>query len=97
MKSFKDFGIQTTQQAFVGDKIKISRILNREITVHNFKIEDSKQFKGKCLHLQVEVNGTKSVIFTGSAVLLDAIAQVPKDGFPFTTTIVEENDRYEFT
>lgn len=82
-----------------GDKIKIDRILNREIIVHDFKIEKSKYEKGngRCLYLQIEVNQTKHVVFTGSAGLIDAIEQVPKSSFPFSTTIVRENERFEFT
>ncbi|MGB4775719.1 MAG: hypothetical protein WBP45_11130 [Daejeonella sp.] len=96
MKTFRDFGIKTTHQAFTGDRIKISKILNREITVHDFKIEDSK-FKGKCLYLQIQLNETKHVVFTGSTILMDVIQQVPNDGFPFKTTIIEESERFEFT
>lgn len=97
MKNFKDFGIKTESNSFTGDKIKISKILNRQITVHNYKIEDSKHNAGKCLNLQIELNGTKHVVFTGSVVLADQIIKIPEDGLPFSTIIVEENDRYQFT
>ncbi len=33
----------------------------------------------------------------GSSMLIEAIKQVPENGFPFTTTIVEDNDRFNFT
>lgn len=96
MKSFKDLGIRSEQQGFTGDKIKISKILNREIVVEAHKVTNSK-FDGSCLHLQIKIGETKHVVFTGSAHLMAMIAQVPKDAFPFKTTIVEENERYEFT
>ncbi|WP_017258424.1 hypothetical protein [Pedobacter arcticus] len=96
MKTFKDFNITVAHSAFTGDKIKISKILNREITVSDYKIDDSK-FKGKCLCLQIELNGTAHVVFTSSIILMEAIKQVPKDGMPFKTTIIQENERYEFT
>lgn len=98
MNYFKDLGIKPKTNTFVGDKIKISRILNTEITIHDYKIEDSKQKQGtKCLTLQIERNETKNVVFTGSTILMDMITQVPKDKFPFITKIVQENERYEFT
>lgn len=101
MKSFSQFNISITSKAFQGDKIKMSKILNREIVVHHFKIEDSKHFKekgsGKCLQLQISTNNNMHVVFTSSSGLLEAIKQIPEDGFPFKTTIIEENDRYIFT
>jgi RNA-directed DNA polymerase len=101
MNSFSQFNIKTNTRGFEGDKIKISKILNREIAVHHFKIEDSKLFKdkgsGKCLHLQISLGDKMHIVFTSSSCLIEAIMQVPENGFPFSTTIVEENDRYKFT
>lgn len=100
MKSFNDFNISITTKSFVGDKIKMSKILGKEIIVHHFKIEDSKCFKGnadKCLKLQITFNGESRIVFTGAGGLLEMIQQVPEDGFPFTTTIIEENERFKFT
>ena len=101
MKTFSQFNIQSANKGFEGDKIKMSKILNREIVVHHFKIEDSKVFKdrgsGKCLHLQISFNNEKHVIFTSSSGLIEAIQQVLEDGFPFTTTIIQDNERFMFT
>jgi len=97
MKSFSQFNIKTPSKGFEGEKIKMSRILNREIVVHGFKIEDSKVFKGKCLHIQISFNNEKHIVFTSGTVLIEMIQNVPPDGFPFSATIVEENDRFLFT
>jgi hypothetical protein len=97
MKQFKDFNIKTEPSTFIGDKIKISKILNREIVVHNFKLDNSKFNTGKCLCLQIELNTSKHIIFTGSSVLAESIKQVPAEGFPFKTVIVQENEMYQFT
>lgn len=99
MNAFKDFQITSSRAAFTGDKIKIDRILNREIVVVAYKIETSKYEKGngKCLHLQIEIGQTKHVVFTGSTGLMDQIEKVPRDKLPFKTTIVRENERFEFT
>lgn len=99
MKNFKDFGIYSTSKAFVGTKIEIHNILNTDINVHEYRIADSKFQKDKvekCLHLQISIGEIKHVIFSGSVFLIDAIQQVPKDGFPFTTKIVKDNKRYMF-
>lgn len=43
MKNFKDLNIQpSATQSFTGDKVKMHKVLNREIVVHDFKIEPSK-------------------------------------------------------
>jgi hypothetical protein len=101
MNSFNQFNIKPREKGFEGDKIKIIKIINREIIVHDFKIEQSKIFKekgtGKCLHLQISVNNEKHIIFTSSCGLIDVIQLIPKTGFPFTTTIIQENERYLFT
>lgn len=100
MNQFKDFGIKTQTKGLAGEKIKINKILNRQINVKDFKIECSKFEKGngKCLHIQIELEGEDRIIFTGSGALIEQIEMVPKDKFPFQTTIVRQmNDRFEFT
>lgn len=98
MNNFKDFGIKPRKQSMEGDKIKMSKVLNREITVHGFKVDDSKAKPGtKYLMMQISIAETKHIVFTGSKNLIELIEQVPVDKFPFTTTIIEENERFEFT
>lgn len=100
MNKFSDFGIKPRNQFMEGEKISIHKILNREIKVISHKIEPSKFMEkgnGKCLHLQIEVAGEKRVLFTGSTILMESISQVPINKFPFSTTIVKDNDRLMFT
>lgn len=101
MNSFKQFNIKPVTQGFVGDKIKIVKIIGKEIEVHDYKIEESKVFKdrgtGKCLHLQIKFNGEMHIVFTSAVGLINAIEQIPRDGFPFMTIIIQENDRYYFS
>lgn len=97
MKKFSQFDIKISQKGFIGDKIKIQKILNREIVVHHYMITDSKHFKGKCLKLQISLNDNMHVLFTGSNGLIEGITQVPDNAFPFETTIIEKDDRYLFT
>lgn len=99
MNSFSQFNIKASSKSFEGDKIKIDRILNKQIIVEAFKIENSKYEKGngKCLHMQVIVDNAKRVVFTGSASLMEMVGKVPNDGFPFQTTIIKENERFQFS
>jgi hypothetical protein len=98
MTAFKDLGIKPELSTFTGDKIKIDKLLNAEISVLDYKIEDSKVKAGtKCLILQLEKSGIKHVLFTGSTILIQMIQKVPKDKYPFTTTIIKESEHLEFT
>jgi hypothetical protein len=100
MKNFKQFDIKPESKAFEGDKIKIERVINKEIIVEAFKIEDSKykeKGNGKCLHLQIHVDNQKRVLFSGSSTLQEMIQRVKPEDFPFTTIIIKQNDRYQFS
>lgn len=99
MKNFKDLNIEASSASLTGEKIKIDRVLNKPIVVHGYQLKDSKFEKGngKCLHIQIEMNGEKRVVFTGSGVLMETIQKVPVDSFPFSATIVKDNDRFLFT
>jgi hypothetical protein len=103
MHSFSQFGIKVVSKCFVGDKIKMSKILNKEIVVHDFKIMASTvdafkaQGSDKCLHLQISLNNEKYIVFTSSGFLMDAIEQIPEDGFPFATVIIQDEKRLQFT
>lgn len=98
MNQFKDFGIKPELKNFTGDKMPIKRVFNTPIKVLDFKIENSKHKENtRCLTLQIEYKDEKRIIFTGSTVLIQQIENVTKDKFPFTTTISNKNEYYEFT
>lgn len=98
MKSFKDMGIKMVSPNFTGDKIRIEGLLNREITVLDFKIEDSTVKIGtKCLHLWLEIEGIKRVHFSGSKGLMQMIQQIDRADLPFRTTIIKENQTLQFS
>ncbi len=100
MRKFSELNITIENKSFTGEKIAIKKILNKEISVVAYKIGGSKytdKGTGKCLHLQITLNGDKRVVFTGSSTLMQQIEKVPADAFPFVTTIIEVEDRYEFT
>ncbi len=98
MNNFKSFNIKPQVLNFTGEKIKIERILNTEIEIHDFKIEPSKLKKGTdYLTLQIMRSGIYNVVFTGSTILIQMINKIPKEKFPFKTTIKKDNEYYEFT
>lgn len=103
MKQFKDFNIEKTDKMFSGEKIKMSKILNRSIIIHDYKIEPTKieanknKGNGKCLYLQIGLGDISHVVFTGATKLMETITKIPKTELPFATTIIEENERFEFT
>jgi hypothetical protein len=99
MKSFSQFGIEPDIKSLVGDKIKMDRILNREIVVEDFLIVPSKFTEGNkdCLHVQISIGENKHIVFTGSNVLINMIKKVSKEDFPFKTTIIKSNEYFKFT
>jgi len=100
MNTFSTLGITPAKQGLEGDKIKIDRIVNREIIIHKYDIKPSKfADKGnkECLYIQIELSGNQHVVFTGSGILMDMIKKVKPEQFPFKTTIVRDNERFIFT
>jgi len=98
MNRFSSLGIKPEVSSFAGEKIKMDRIVNTTIIVHDFRVDKSKVKEGtKLLTLQIEREGIRNIIFSGSSVLLRMIEKVPKDKFPFSTIIKIEDKHYEFT
>lgn len=96
MKKFKDFNIvPVATNPLIGQKIKMSKVLNRKIIVHAFRIRDS-DYTGKRVDIQIEMAGVMHVIFSGSKVLKGTLEKIPAEDFPFETTIEEENQMFVF-
>lgn len=97
IKSFADLGIKSPNaKSFIGEQIPMKRILDKQIIIHDYKVTPSN-FKGTRLDMQITFKDEKHVIWTSSMYLQEQIEQIPKDAFPFTTTIIDDNDRYLFT
>ena len=98
MNNFKDFGISPEIKNFVGDKISTNKILDKEITVIDYKIVDSKfEGKGSRLDLQIKYKDELRVIFTSAKYLIQMISKIPKDKLPFLTKIIEIDEHLEFS
>lgn len=97
-KRFSELGIKYEADSLTGEKIKIAKVIGKEITVKAYKVTKSKYEKtNHCLTIQIELNGECKVIFTGSTALKSQIEQVSKEDFPFTATIESINETYQFT
>lgn len=96
MISFSELNISIQIEMFVGDKISINEVLNKEIIVCKHKVGDSK-FKNTLLTIQIKFNNEDRIIFTGSKSLEVVLEKVGKDNFPFKTTIKKSNNTYYFT
>ena len=76
-----------------GNKKRLDDILNREITVVDFRLRKSTKRDGtECLQMQFVLDDEVCVLFTGSSVLINQIKEA-KDNIPFVGTVVKM-DRY---
>lgn len=97
---FSDLGIVVSDPDMIGDKIRLDKILNKEVMVCSYKITPSKYTEkgnGKLLTLQLKVNDEYRILFTGSSTLQELIEKTPKERFPFLTVIAKNGDRLLFT
>ena len=98
MNDFKDLGIKPPENKYRGEKIHIDSILNVDIIVEKFAVEDSKFKVGeKRVCYQLIVDNRERICFCGSKSLHDMILRVPKDKFPIKTKIVKADKRLVFT
>lgn len=85
MNKFSDFA----EEKFIGEKIKISKVLNKEIKVLALK-------DGFYIQMQIEVDDERKVLFTNSSVLKDQLEKY-KDNLPFITTIIQPKKYFSFS
>jgi hypothetical protein len=94
-KRFSDFAVQ--EDVMDGNKIKMSEIIGKEISVTGFKIANSKvKPNEKCLTIQFILDGENRVVFTGSVVLTDQCMKYESE-MPFDTVIKSVNKYYTFS
>src|SRR5690606_6615060 len=100
MKTFSELGVEPKHR-LSGEKMRIKHVLNKQITITAFSIDQSKfptEGNGKRLTIQFVLDDEEYVIFTSSVVIEDQITKVNKDDFPFMATIVALEPRgYKLT
>lgn len=99
MHRFHDFAQE--DQPLDGEKMRVEDILNREISILNARISESKYAKEnenrkRVATIQFEIGGKTYVAFTGSGVLIKQIEKY-RDRIPFITTIRKINRYYTFS
>lgn len=104
MKKFSDLNIVVPHSGFAGEKIKIHKVFNREIEIHDFRTEPSKvkDFRREpskvndsiLLTLQIKIDDEFRILFCGSKRLQRTLELIPKENFPFTTTIINDTQGY---
>jgi hypothetical protein len=91
-KRFSDFA--EDDRPLAGEKVKIDSILNQEIMITGYRLNESK-FKNnspRCLTVQFMKDESQHVIFTGSAVLINQLEKYGKE-VPFLT-VIRKIERY---
>jgi len=94
MKRFSDFSQEET--ALDGDKIRIDSLINQELAITGYRIRKSRYSKnesGDYLTLQIEIDGSTYVCFTGSDVLIEQVKKYAEE-IPFIATIKKINRYY---
>lgn len=100
MNRWADLNIPLPERKnFIGEKISMAKILNKDVEILDYKIEDSKKCEGgKCLTLQLRFAGESRVLFTGAQFLIKQIEKVEKNNLPVVVCIVKQEDgSYLFT
>lgn len=94
MKKWSDLGVpHISRVGFIGEKIPIAKLINKDVYVLDFKIEKSKKKEGTdCLVLQIKYQGDNRVVFTGAKILIQQIMLVDKKDLPFMVKIEQEED-----
>ena len=98
-KKFADLNIKIKPNKLSGQKQNLKYVLDQSITVHAFRIQPSKypDKSEKCLWLQYSHNDKMYVAFSIATLLIQTLEQTKDDDLPFTTTITNKNEIYEFT
>lgn len=95
MKNFSDFH---TEPVLDGDKISINNVVDKDIIVLAFAERASRYAKSKdgCYTIiQIELDGNRHVIFTGSRVLRDQL-NAYKNELPFRAQITLNKSYFTF-
>jgi len=93
MQRFEDF---VEEKTFIGDKIKLNDLVDREIIIESYKIDKSKYNDGQCLSLQIVFDNQKRVVFSGSEVIKDQVVKY-QEKLPFITTVKKINNYFILT
>lgn len=92
MKKFAEFGINTfdSKSVFSVPQVSITDVLNCEIQVLDYE-SGIRTSQGENRYIvKVFHDGTECKFFTNSSHLKEALDRIPKEEFPFITTIKQQ-------
>lgn len=92
IKKFSDFA---KNQVIDGEKVKLDDILNIDIIITAYRVNNSKFKQEKYLQLQFELDNIRHVLFTGSSVLIKQIEEY-ESNIPFLVKIIKIKNYYTF-
>ena len=98
-------------QRYVGKKLPINKVLNHNLIILDYRIDDSiyhdnKSSKGKCLYVSFyfadDPEGTKRFFITGSSILMSQLKGISKENLPLTGYLEKQKTKsgnlaYRFT
>ena len=89
MKKFSELGINVidNRKVFAVTQVSITDVLNCEIEVLEFESGVKTQHGDDRYVVKIRHDGIECKFFTNSTPIKEALHQIPKEDFPFTTTI----------
>ena len=97
VQSFSSLNIKIGEEneVFVGKKKDMEDVIDQPIVILDYKVKPSiyADKYDRCLHLQIEMDGKKCVVFSGSKYLIMQIEQVAKEQLPLSTVIKKQQNR----
>lgn len=89
MKKFSELGVNVidNHNVFPVPKVSITDVLNCEIEVLDFESGVKTQHGEDRYVVKVKQDGVECKFFTNSTPIKEALNQISKEEFPFTTTI----------
>lgn len=92
MKKFSDFGINTLQNrnVFAVPVISIEEVTNCEIEVLDFEANITTKYGPGRYIVKIMFEGVERKFFTNAVPIKEALDQVSKEKFPFSTIIKQQ-------
>lgn len=93
MKKFSDFGLNTliTQTGFTVPKISITDVLNCEIEILDYESGVKTSHGENRYVVKIKFDGSEYKFFTNASPIKGALDKIPKNEFPFSTTIKQQS------
>jgi len=85
-----------SERIFEGEKIEIKDILDKEITIKDFRELESQYYEHNYAIVQAEDNGKLVTFNVNSTILIKQLNKEKEKGLPFIAKIVKKGKYYTF-